>query len=68
MKILNLLEALANSKLVKAWEVAAQKRVLNYEARQTIRELSRLSDKELNDIGITRAQIYEIAYNKSLCR
>ena len=31
-------------------------------ARQTIKELSRLSDYELNDLGIARGEIYSIAY------
>jgi len=31
-------------------------------ARQTIKELSRLSDHELNDLGIPRGEIYSIAY------
>lgn len=29
----------------------------------TIKELSRLSDAELRDIGISRGEIYDIAYN-----
>lgn len=29
----------------------------------TINELSRLSDAELRDIGISRGEIYDIAYN-----
>ncbi len=29
--------------------------------RQTINELSRMSDRELNDIGISRADIHEVA-------
>lgn len=32
---------------------------------KTIRELSRLSDKELKDLGITRNDIYSIAANKT---
>jgi uncharacterized protein YjiS (DUF1127 family) len=32
-------------------------------ARQTIKELSRLSDHELNDLGIARGEIYSIAYD-----
>lgn len=29
--------------------------------RQTINELSRLSDRELNDLGISRCDIYAVA-------
>lgn len=29
--------------------------------RQTITELSRMSDRDLNDIGISRCDIYEVA-------
>jgi uncharacterized protein YjiS (DUF1127 family) len=32
-------------------------------ARQTIKELSRLSDHELNDLGIARGEIYSVAYD-----
>jgi len=32
-------------------------------ARQTIKELSALSDKELNDIGIARGEIWSIAHD-----
>lgn len=32
--------------------------------RQTIRELSRLNDRELNDLGISRCDIYAIAKGK----
>lgn len=68
MKLVSFFDAFMESKVIKAWEAAARKRVLNYEAQQTIRELSRLSDKELNDIGIARSQIHEIAYNVSQYR
>ena len=32
-------------------------------ARDTINELSQLNDRELNDIGISRGDIYYIAHN-----
>jgi uncharacterized protein YjiS (DUF1127 family) len=53
-----------NSKIVKAWEESAKRRAKHYEAQYTIRELSKLSDKELTDIGISRGDIQEIAYSK----
>lgn len=31
-------------------------------ARQTIKELSSLSDRELNDMGLSRCDIYSVAY------
>ena len=34
-------------------------------AKQTIKELSKLSDKELNDIGIARGEIRSVAYGYS---
>ena len=36
----------------------------NARAKQTYNELSKLSDKELRDIGISRGDIYTIAYNE----
>jgi len=38
-------------------------RVRQAEIRATIRELSALTDKELNDIGIARGEIYSIAHD-----
>jgi uncharacterized protein YjiS (DUF1127 family) len=34
-------------------------------AKQTIKELSALSDRELNDIGIARGEIHSIAFGQS---
>ena len=36
--------------------------VRNRLAKQTIKELSRLSDRELNDMGLSRGEIYSVAY------
>jgi uncharacterized protein YjiS (DUF1127 family) len=38
---------------------------LNVEIRQTIKQLSRLSDKELTDIGISRGDIHSVANGSS---
>ena len=38
---------------------------LSVEIRQTIKELIRLSDKELTDIGIFRGDIYSVANGSS---
>jgi uncharacterized protein YjiS (DUF1127 family) len=38
---------------------------LSVEIRQTIKELNRLSDKELTDIGISRGDIYSVANGSS---
>ena len=35
------------------------------QAQITIKELSRLSDRELNDMGLTRGDIYTVAYGAS---
>ena len=46
-----------------------KKIIANYkhhrEAQVTIRELSRLSDRELNDMGLARGDIYSVAYGTS---
>lgn len=47
--------------MVNVWETAINKRSERISIRQTIKELSALSDRELDDIGITRGQIFEIA-------
>jgi uncharacterized protein YjiS (DUF1127 family) len=54
--------------LAKAYERYADRRATYYHAQHTIRELSRLSDKDLNDIGISRGQILEVAYSKNFER
>lgn len=41
---------------------ARQKRKI---ARETFRELSKLNDKELRDIGISRGDIWYIAHNEN---
>ena len=38
-----------------------KRRAYNAKVRQTIKELSALSTRELNDIGISRGDIYNIA-------
>ena len=37
----------------------------NRQVKATIKELSKLTDKELNDIGITRGDIYSIAHGST---
>ena len=63
--ISNLFDSFMESKFMKAWEEAARKKAQYYEAQYTIKELSRLTDKELDDIGITRGEIRDIAYSSS---
>lgn len=65
MKISNLFDAFMSSNFMKAWEEAARKRAQYYEAQYTIKELSRLSDKELADIGVSRGEIQDIAYSST---
>ena len=43
---------------LKTWNAAIRR---NNEYKQTIKELSALTDKELNDIGIARGDIYAVA-------
>ena len=50
----------ANGYLKEAKELLIQRE----KSRQTYKELSALSDKELNDIGINRGDIQRIAYNE----
>ena len=42
-----------------------EKRIQEKLARATVKELSKLSDKELRDIGIARGDIHSIAYGCS---
>ena len=42
-----------------------QQRLRNKEIRNTIDELSKLKDKDLRDIGLTRGDIYYVAYNQN---
>jgi len=51
---------------VAAWlkELNA-KRIQRAEVKRTIKDLSRLSDYELNDIGLTRGDIYGVATGDS---
>jgi uncharacterized protein YjiS (DUF1127 family) len=37
-------------------------RIINAEIRATMNELRKLSDKELNDIGLSRGDIYSVAH------
>lgn len=61
--ITNTFDTFMNSNFMKAWEEAAKRKAQYYEAQYTIRELSKLSDKELTDIGISRGEIRDIAYS-----
>ena len=42
-----------------------QLRLRNKQIRNTIDELSKLKDKDLRDIGLTRGDIYYVAYNQN---
>ena len=39
-----------------------EKRIQRKEIKRTIKELSALSDRELNDMGLTRGDIYSVAH------
>lgn len=57
-KIYNKIE---NAQIAKAIAIVNLKMMRNKVYRDTYNELYRLSDKELNDIGITRCDIHSIA-------
>jgi len=59
--------ARAASQLANMGYFAEAKRLMlmNKKAKQTVAELSALSNKELSDIGINRGEIYSIAYGKT---
>jgi len=59
--------ARAASQLANMGHLAEAKALMlqNAKAKQTIKELSSLSDKDLNDIGISRGDIHSIAYGYS---
>ena len=42
-----------------------QQRLRNKEIRITIKELSKLNDRELTDIGIPRGDIWYVAHNQN---
>ena len=42
-----------------------EKRIRRKEIRNTIKELSALSNRELNDMGLTRGDIYSVAHGTS---
>ena len=63
--ISELFNSFMSSRFMKAWEEAAVKRAEHYLARNTYRELQRLSDAELHDIGIHRGDIWDISVNGS---
>jgi uncharacterized protein YjiS (DUF1127 family) len=54
------IEALLSS--IRAYRQAREHNAL---ARETIKELSKLSDKELRDIGINRGEIYTVAHTNT---
>ena len=39
-----------------------EKRIKRKEIKRTIKELSALTDRELNDMGLTRGDIYSVAH------
>lgn len=49
------------SRLKEMWERLQERLAEDRRARQTINELSKLSDLQLRDMGITRCDIYALA-------
>ena len=51
--------------IFEAFRSIKQARANRKSARATIKELSKLSDYELNDIGIARGEIWYVAHNQN---
>jgi len=51
--------------IIEAYRTFKQERVAKRLAKQTIKELSKLTDKELNDIGLSRGDIWYVAHNQN---
>ena len=51
-------------KIIKAaWINFQNSLAYNAEVRDTMKQLRQLSDKELNDIGISRGEIWDVAHS-----
>lgn len=50
---------------IEAYKSYRQGRAAKKLAKQTIKELSKLTDKELNDIGLSRGDIWYVAHNQN---
>jgi len=51
--------------IIEAYRSFKQERAAKKLAKQTIKELSKLTDKELNDIGLSRGDIRYVAHNQN---
>ena len=51
--------------IIEAYRSFKQERAAKKLAKQTIKELSKLTDKELNDIGLSRGDIWYVAHNQN---
>jgi uncharacterized protein YjiS (DUF1127 family) len=51
--------------IIEVYRTFKQERVAKRLAKQTIKELSKLTDKELNDIGLSRGDIWYVAHNQN---
>jgi uncharacterized protein YjiS (DUF1127 family) len=51
--------------IIEAFKTFKQERAAEKLAKQTMKELSRLTDKELNDIGLSRGDIWYVAHNQN---
>lgn len=47
--------------LIKFFKTLVREHKAHFAYTRTVKELSQLSDKELNDIGISRADIHSVA-------
>ena len=60
--VLTVTEWLDFSSIANYFRELEKKREHNRNVRSTIKELSKLSDRELNDIGIARGDIWVVAH------
>ena len=51
--------------IIEAFISFKQERAAKKLAKQTIKELSKLTDKELNDIGLSRGDIWYVAHHQN---
>lgn len=50
---------------IEFFQTLNQKRLQRKEVKSTIKELSKLTDKELSDIGLSRGDIWYVAHHQN---
>lgn len=64
-EVIGTAKAASNMAAMGLHQEAKNLMLMNRKAKQTIKELNALSNRELQDIGISRGEIHSIAYGKS---